>query len=452
MRAFITESIKNESLRTLKKMIAIPSINTQPDDVIAVPPFGKEIDRALKETLALCENLGMETFCDPEGFYGFAEYGDGEETVGILCHVDVVPAGDGSAWESDPFKATERDGVLYGRGAQDAKGPAVVALYAFKAVLDQYEQFDRKIRFIFGTDEETLWRCMKVYKQHEEIPDLGFVPDGTFPLTFSEKELWQAKLVGPGAARFYIKCGGALNVVPDRAEYEGSEIDMLAERFDKLNVKYEKKDSKLIIFGKSAHASAANEGENAINLLTKGLVGFHPHPAVSFLAEKVDNETNGFHLFGKVEDDRAGEITFNVASLVINNLHSEISLDIRIPAEYEKELLVDKLKEAITPYGLDYQEYDSLPSLHVPVDSELVQTLMNVYRDKTGDKTEPHMDGGATYARVMPNVVAFGPHFPDTPKLAHQVDEGIKLDDFYQAIDIYAEAIYQLCVEVEETK
>lgn len=448
MRVFITDSIKKDSLRILKKLINIPSVNSQPDDVIAVPPFGKNIDKALKETLAVCDQLGMETFCDPEGFYGFADYGDGEETVGILCHLDVVPAEDSAAWNSDPFKAVERNGQLYGRGAQDAKGPTIAALYAFKSVLDQYETFNRKIRFIFGTDEETLWRGLKVYKQHEKLPELGFVPDATFPLTYAEKGLLQAKLVGPGATKFYIKCGGALNVVPDRAEYEGSELDILAETFDRLNTNYELEEEKLIVHGKSAHASTANEGENAINLLTQGLVGVQPHPAIAFLAEKINKETNGFSLFGEVKDEITGELTFNVASLVINDQYSEIFIDIRIPVEYEVEKVVSKLEEAIIPYGLDYQQYDLLPPLHVPEESELVKTLLTVYRDKTGDMSEPHTDGGATYARVMPNMVAFGPHFPNTPNSAHQVNESIPLEDFYQAMDIYAEAIYQLCVNV----
>lgn len=448
MDTFITEKIKIDSLKALKTLVNIPSVNQTQNGTLAFPPFGREVDHALKETLSLCEKLGMDTFYDPEGFYGYADYGEGEEMVGVLCHLDVVPADDEESWESAPFTATERDGVLYGRGTQDDKGPTVAALYAFKAVVDEHPSFNRKIRFVFGTDEETLWRCVRLYKHHEQMPDLGFVPDATFPLTYAEKGLLQAKLKGPGAAKLKIQCGGAPNVVPDKAEYKGAEVEALAKVLEQLDIDFSYEEDTVTVHGKSVHASTAYDGINAINLLAKGLVGFQPHPMISFLAEKVGRETNGFSLFGEVKDDITGELTFNVGRLTIDQEHSEVLLDLRIPVEHDPETLIEQLKEISERYGLEYEKVDQLPSLHVSKDSELVQTLMQIYQEKTGDTTsEPRTGGGATYARSMPNMVAFGAHFPDSPSLAHQVDEGIKLDEFYQAMDIYAEAIYQLCVE-----
>lgn len=448
MNTFITDKIKTESLQALKKIVAVPSVNQTQNGTLAFPPFGRNIDLVLKETLAICERLGMDTFYDPEGFYGYADYGEGEETVGVLCHLDVVPAEDTENWESDPFVATEREGVLYGRGVQDDKGPTIAALYAFKAVMDKHTSFNRKIRFVFGTDEETLWRCMQAYKLHEDLPDLGFVPDATFPLTYAEKSLLQVKLTGPGAAKLRMKCEGAPNVVPGKAEYVGEEAEALAKVLEKLDIDFSQEDETLTVHGKSVHASTAGEGLNAITLLAKGLVGFHPHPLISFLAEKVGRETNGYSLFGEVKDEITGELTFNVAGLVIDDAHSEVLLDLRIPVEHHPDELMEKLEEVTELYGLEYEKVDELPSLYVSKESELVQTLMNVYQEKTGDtESQPRTGGGATYARSMPNMVAFGAHFPNSPSLAHQANEGLVLDEFYQAMDIYAEAIYQLCVE-----
>ncbi|WP_423190437.1 M20 family metallopeptidase [Alkalibacterium sp. f15] len=446
MKQFITDSIKNESLRTLKKLIAIPSVNTTNGDEVAFPPFGKGIDQALKETLAVCDKLGMDTFYDPEGYYGYAEYGDGEETVGVLCHLDVVPEGDREKWESDPFKGVERDGVLYGRGSQDDKGPTIAALYAFKAVVDAEETFNKKIRFIFGTDEEILWRCMNNYVEHEELPDLGFVPDSAFPLTYAEKGLLQAKIIGPGASKLKLQCGSAPNVVPEKAEYAGTGITELSRIFDNMDIPYNKEEKSITVKGKSVHASVAGEGKNAIALLAKGLVAFQPHPVISFISEKIGLETNGETLFGQVKDEVSGELTVNVGTLEINENTSEVMLDIRIPVTYDKEKIVSALKEKSSEYGLDYQEHDYLASLYVPKESKLVQSLLAIYRDKTGDyESEPLTSGGATYARAMPNMVAFGAHFPDSKSLAHQENEGIKLDEYYEAMDIYAETIYRLC-------
>ena len=126
------------------------------------------------------------------------EIGQGDELLAVLCHLDVVPAGDLEDWQTPPFEATLKDGWLIGRGVQDDKGPSLAALYAVKSLLDQGLVFTKRIRFIFGTDEETLWRCMNRYNQIEEKADLGFAPDSSFPLTYAEKGLLQVKLHGPG--------------------------------------------------------------------------------------------------------------------------------------------------------------------------------------------------------------------------------------------------------------
>lgn len=445
MIEYITDTHKSESLRTLKKLIAIPSVNVTNGNERAFPPFGKGIDQALKQTLSVCEKMGMDTFYDPEGFYGFAEYGDGDETIGVLCHLDVVPEGDLDKWDTDPYEAVEREGVLYGRGTQDDKGPTVAALYAFKAVMAAEEVFNKKIRFIFGTDEETLWRCMKMYEAHEDFPDRGFVPDGTFPLTYAEKALLQVKLTGPGAKKMAIECGTSPNVVPDIAEYQCENTEQLSEILDKMDIPHEVEDQKITVIGRSVHASQAQDGKNAIALLAKGLVGFQPHPAISFIGEKIGMETNGETLFGNVEDDITGELTLNVGKLSITDTYSEMTLDLRIPHSHEKEAIAERLKKAAEVYGLDYLEYDYLPSLYVPLESDLVQTLWTVYKDKTGDDSVPVTSGGATYARAMPNMVAFGAHFPGSESLAHQENEGILLEEFYKSMDIYAEAIVRLC-------
>ncbi|GEK88690.1 dipeptidase, putative [Alkalibacterium putridalgicola] len=446
MENYLTDSIKSESLQILKKLIGIPSVNTSQETEETYPPFGKEIDRALKETLAICDKLGMDTFYDPEGFYGYAEYGSGEETVGVLCHLDVVPEGDTEKWKSDPFKGVERDGVLYGRGSQDDKGPTVAALYAFKAVVDAGKTFNKKIRFIFGTDEEILWRGMDHYKEHEDFPDLGFVPDSRFPLTYAEKGLLQARVVGPGTSKLKLQCGSAPNVVPERAEYKGGHLEELSRILTDKDIPYHQSEEGIVVEGKSVHASKAGEGKNAVTRLAQGLVDLQPHPLISFLAEKIGMETNGETLFGEVKDEVSGELTLNVGTLEISENTSEAMLDIRIPVTYDKEDIVEKVKNVSSEYGLEYKEHDFLDSLYVPEDSELVQSLLAIYQEKTGDtENKPMVSGGATYARAMPNMVAFGAHFPGSISLEHQENEGINLDEFYKAMDIYAETIYRLC-------
>ena len=88
--------------------------------------------------------------------------------------MDVVPAGDLKDWQTPPFEATIVGDYLVGRGVQDDKGPSLAALYAVKSLLDDGIQFTKRIRFIFGTDEETLWRCMNrsTNQKSKQILDL----------------------------------------------------------------------------------------------------------------------------------------------------------------------------------------------------------------------------------------------------------------------------------------
>lgn len=80
---------------------------------------------------------------------GHIEMGQGEELVGILCHVDVVPAG--SDWQHPPFGGVVEDGKLFGRGAIDDKGPTMAAWLAMKMVKDAGVQLDRRVRLIIGS-------------------------------------------------------------------------------------------------------------------------------------------------------------------------------------------------------------------------------------------------------------------------------------------------------------
>lgn len=445
MTTWVKESHQQESIEALKELISIGSVND--GDGSSFPPFGEKIQECLEKTLELSERLGMKTFIDPEGYYGYAEYGEGEEMLGILCHLDVVPGGNLSKWITPPFEPDIRDGVIYGRGTQDDKGPTISALYAFKAVLDSGATFNKRIRFIFGTDEESLWRCMDAYTAKEEIPTMGFVPDGVFPLTYAEKGLWEINLIGPGSDALNLAVGEASNVVPGEAIYEGQKTEALVNELKQLDVEFTEEDGKVIVKGKSVHSSVSGEGINAINKLVQGLNKVESHPALRFIAEKIGDETNGFSVFGEVKDDVSGELTLNTGKLVIDEYTSVITLDIRYPVTYEKQQLEDAVSKLAEAYGLEYKEFDSINSLYVERDSTLVKTLMNVYQEKTGDMTEPFVSGGATYARKMPNMVAFGAHFPGSKSLAHQENESLPLDEFYKAMEIYAEAIYQLAGE-----
>lgn len=441
MKIDITNQVKDEFLISLKTLISYPSVLNEGENGT---PFGQAIQDVLEKTLEICRDIGFTTYLDPKGYYGYAEIGQGAELLAILCHLDVVPSGDEADWQTPPFEATIKDGWVFGRGVQDDKGPSLAALYAVKSLLDQGIQFKKRVRFIFGTDEETLWRCMARYNTIEEQASMGFAPDSSFPLTYAEKGLLQVKLHGPGSDQLELEVGGAFNVVPDKANYQGPLYEQVCNDLKEAGYDYQSTKQTVTVLGVPKHAKDASQGINAVIRLATILAPLQEHPALSFLATQAGQDGTGRQIFGDIADEPSGHLSFNVAGLMINHERSEIRIDIRTPILADKEELVELLTRCAQNYQLRYEEFDYLAPLYVAKDSKLVSTLMQIYQEKTGDNSPAISSGGATFARTMPNCVAFGALFPGAKQTEHQANECAVLEDLYRAMDIYAEAVYRL--------
>lgn len=441
MKIDITNQVKDEFLISLKTLISYPSVLNEGENGT---PFGQAIQDVLEKTLEICQDIGFTTYLDPKGYYGYAEIGQGAELLAILCHLDVVPSGDEADWQTPPFEATIKDGWVFGRGVQDDKGPSLAALYAVKSLLDQGIQFKKRVRFIFGTDEETLWRCMARYNTIEEQASMGFAPDSSFPLTYAEKGLLQVKLHGPGSDQLELEVGGAFNVVPDKANYQGPLYEQVCNGLKEAGYDYQSTEQTVTVLRVPKHAKDASQGINAVIRLATILAPLQEHPALSFLATQAGQDGTGRQIFGDIADEPSGHLSFNVAGLMINHERSEIRIDIRTPVLADKEELVELLTRCAQNYQLRYEEFDYLAPLYVAKDSKLVSTLMQIYQEKTGDNSPTISSGGATFARTMPNCVAFGALFPGAKQTEHQANECAVLEDLYRAMDIYAEAVYRL--------
>lgn len=440
------KNIVNENRRDMIESIkAAVRINSVMDENTATEsmPFGKGVDESLRKTLEIAESLGFKTVYK-DGYYGYAEIGEGEELIGILGHIDVVPIGDESKWKFPPFSATEEDGYIYGRGTQDDKGPTIAAMYAVKALLDARVKFGKRVRFIIGGDEENLWRCIAKYTENgEEIPSMGFTPDSSFPVTNAEKSLVQFYLRGKGSKDLSLNISGALNAVPGVANYTGELADKLAEKLDELKFEYEKDGESITVIGKRVHAASADKGVNAIERLCKALyeIGVKDD-VVRFVAELSDSV--GSKILPNCVDDVSGTLTLNLGELIINEKESKIGFDSRVPVKFTIEDLENAVKENAANYGLEFEEFDRLKSLYVPADSELIKTLVSVYEQETGLEGTPKSSGGATYAKAIDNCVAFGAMFPFDEKTEHQENERVNIKNMIKATEIYALSVYRL--------
>lgn len=431
-------------VESLKSVISYRSVL---DETTSNYPFGKEIDDCLKTTLSICSSLGFRTYYDKDGYYGYAEIGEGKELIGILGHLDVVPEGDPSAWSYPPYELTTVDNKLYGRGTQDDKGPLLSCIYAIKALIDSNINFNKRIRVIFGTDEENLWRGISKYKANgEEIPNMGFTPDSKFFCINSEKGLLQVKLKCKNSSNIVLNAGNAFNSVPDKAVYTSSskELPLIIKELNKLNFKYSTKNNDICILGKGVHSASSAKGINAISRLAIVLnnLGIQSN-SIKFIADIIGEDVSLSKFIPNCEDI-SGKLTVNVGKIDLTEDTETISLDIRIPVTIPKNQIVDIIKSKGNEYGLTYEEYDWLPPNYVPADHFLIKSLMEIYEDETGLKAIPEASGGATYARAIDNCVAFGMVFPYSEKTEHQPNEYITMSDLVKATEIYALAIYKL--------
>ena len=410
-------------------------------------PFGQAIDEALDEILKIAAQLGFETYKDSSGYYGYAQIGQGE-LFGVLGHVDVVSEIAAGQWSHAPFDVSLQDGILYGRGIEDDKGPLVLTMLALHDLLKQGYCLRRRVRFIIGCDEETLWRCMDKYTAEQEAPSLGFTPDGRFPLVNIEKTLYQLRISANKDIDFTFSGGNAINQVAAQARTEFN--PNLTAVMEQLGLPYEIVDNEIIFHGKAAHVANSQTGINAISYLATAMKhASYDSNLITFIANHTLSPF-GEQLLKPNKDELSGPMNLNVGKSDFQNKLQTIEIDMRLPITLKREDIDNQLADYAYKYNLRIEEIDYVKGLNVPQDSELVVKLLQAYQHVMKDDKKPLVSGGATYARAFANMVAFGPNFKQTT--AHEIDEHISVEDVNKAYAIYQEAFKLLVCAENETK
>lgn len=439
-----------ESMVTaLARLVAHPSYMRPPclDDTSGVVmPFGQAIAGCLEDALDLARHLGFRTYKDPDGFYAYVELGSGPEIMGILCHLDIHKPDDRSHWFSAPFDLDVRNGLLYGCGTQQSKGPFIAALFALKALQESAQPLRHTVRLIIGTDAHQQWRCMEHYQARETIPTFSFSPTACFPVVHAEKRVLQVSLHGPASTELTLACGSALDLVPDRARYVGKKQKLLQKKLDAFGYLWLDEAGTTVVLGQSASAARCDqEGVNAIVRLCRGLqaIGYQ-HPALGFCSLVVGDDPHVRALLGDVADDCSGKLTLNLARLQMNEQGSQVDLDLRIPVQTDFDSFQHMLQQAVSRLGWRYQELLHLPPLYMAATSPVLVELTQAYQEMTGNFGLPSASGGMSYARALPNCVSFGACLSEYPEAVLQANEHVALDDLLQASKIFACAISRL--------
>ncbi|MBK0347067.1 dipeptidase PepV [Aerococcaceae bacterium zg-ZJ1578] len=455
------EQRKEQLFSDLFRLLRVPSVR-EDDKATAEAPVGPGPKAALEEFMKMAQEDGFETK-QFGPWAGRIEVGTGEQLLGILGHVDVVPVGTG--WETDPFEPVIKDNRIYARGSSDDKGPTVAAYFAIKLLRELGYEFNQRVHLIVGTDEESGWQCMDYYFQHAEMPDFGFSPDAVFPIINGEKgnvsfTLSLAPKVQAGEQQLVSFEGGLREnmVIQDvTATVKGLNPSIAALYADFLNehdlkgkVKLNGDEGVFTLVGKAAHGSTPEKGRNAATYLARFLVefAFDNHAAddfITLLATELHEDFIAEKVGVAHHHEVMGNVSMNVGIVSYDaEKGGNIILNFRFPEGTTPETMGERFAKKLSHYDFDLAVGESKEPHYVPANDPLVSTLLDVYESQTGLEGHEMTIGGGTYGRLMPRGVAFGALFPDSIDTMHQANEFLAIDDLLRATAIYAEAIYRL--------
>ena len=244
-----------------------------------------------------------------------------------------------------------------------------------------------------------------------------------------------------------IEGGTAKNVVTPKCTMV-VEGDIDVKEGDGITVTKADGKTTIVAEGQGAHGSTPEKGVNAAVKLFEAVkdagIGGDVEDMIRFILEKIGTETNGKSLDICWTDEETGETTVNLGVVKCTDQELFFTLDIRYPKNGDRDTLVANVKKHAEEYGLTAEVGSEGKLLYVPKDSELIQKLMNVYKEETGRDEQPIAIGGGTYAKAFDNMVAFGPTFPGEPDVIHQPNECGDVNKMMLSYQILAAAMYEI--------
>lgn len=454
------EGKEDEFVAALAPLIAIDSTTGAP---APGAPFGPGPAKALKAALELAESWGLKTSED-EGYVGLVDLNEHEDQLHVLAHLDVVGIGDG--WDTDPFTLVRDGDMIYGRGTDDDKGPAVAAMMAMRCVKELGLPLRKNVKLVLGTDEETGSRDIEHYYSHAPYAPNSVTPDAEFPVINVEKAhyapkfsaAWEAVEVLPRLVS--VKGGIRANVAPGHcaAEVLGLEPEAVetvcqsvAQRTGvEVTVSGDAQGLTIQANGAEAHASTPEEGKNAITALLEVLCQLPLGATPAFDAVKKLHQVFPFgdhdaKALGVAQEDKvSGKLTLTFSVLDLNETGFGGQFDVRAPACATEENLVQVTERVFGGFGWACEGEMSQVHLVDP-DSEFIHTLLDCYTEFSGEKGYCVAIGGGTYVHEIPGGVAFGAGEFGFDSHLHGANERARISRLLMTAQIYAAVIARLC-------
>ncbi len=446
-----------EMAADLADFIKIRSVS-RADLALAGAPFGAEVDRMLKHALFRCAAHGFETK-NGDGYYGTVTLGDGDDAIGMIAHLDVVPEGDD--WIHPPYAAVREGDFIFGRGAQDNKGAVIACLYVMRMVKELDIRLRHGLRLILGTSEETGMQDMIEYNRVEKPCALTLVPDSAFPVCYAQKGSLSAVLSIPFGAQIESFNGGIVdNMVPPVCEcvlnIPLNDVRAALSFTSHIDIQPIGDKTRLVAHGAAAHAAKPDAGKSAIHMLSCALCALgllkgdslRAMDALAWLSQGYFGE----HVGIAVEDDDTGKTTMVVGIAKTRpdgRLEARIDCRLSIAADIEKNR--ETVGETCLAHGMTLESIETTPPVLIPKDDPRVKLLQDAYNSITDDDSQPYTMGGGTYSRCLKNAVTFGlaipkhavrpQNLPEGHGGAHSPDEYVHLPALRRAALIYLKAV-----------
>lgn len=452
----------------LADLAQLVSINSEKTEALEGMPFGRGNAECSAAATTIAEKCGLKA-CNYENYVVTADLAsDAPKGVDILAHLDVVPAGDG--WSvTEPFTMKVVDGKAYGRGTADDKGPALCVMYAMRAIKDLGLPLSKNARLIMGSDEECGSADLDYYFERETSAPYSLSPDGDFPMINIEKGGLHSGFhsdvsVAENCPRVLSISGGLkINVIPDKAVAEVQGLDEAAvmaavaalPNMEGIDVSCNSQDDKTMIRvkGTTGHASEPYKARNAVTALLQILAALPLsaapiHEQIAAVATMFPHgEYYGGGLGVDLEDEVSGK---TVLSLTICSFSQKEGFsgmfDCRACVSANDENTTNVIYDRFRAAKLTPKPEKTMYAPHyVPEESEMVQTLLNVYEDMTGSRPKPLCIGGGTYVHSIENGIAYGCGFEGLDNRLHAADEFMTLEQILFTCRIYARTILAFC-------
>ena len=454
------ESHRNEIVSELKELIKIPSVRGEKEENA---PFGKMCAKVLTYTQKLYENEGVETELDENGGYLLSYFGEGEKSVGVFSHADVVPVADD--WIlTNPFEPIEKDGYVVGRGALDNKSAVIASLFCLKMFKELNIPLKNRLVLFTGSNEESGMQDIKNYLQVHKKPDFSLVPDSAFPLyrgnkgriTFSvkgKKPLSEGVSINGGTGATVI--GGATAVVP----FEKALFDEI-QGFCNERISAERQEEKIVIkaTGIAKHSALPEGSLSAVCLLCNALKQCKLlKQEDKGMFEQISNLAGYYYgeFFGiESEDEEFGKLTC-VLTKITTDKDGIVTADFntRYGLSISKDTVVCNITKRTEEIGWEEPEVAGFTIPQCISDSNIfVQSLMEVYKNiNPREGTKSRVNAGGTYRQYLQDGVEIGPTnkfgaaegLPPGHGGAHQPDECILIDGYMEAIEIMMNMILE---------